>query len=233
MCGRFALVSDLRTIQEKFNVAHVQGAWRQNWNITPDHLVPAVVQHDGIRKLVGLRWGWLPAFSKNPFAGKIINARAETVDKKPSFRDAFRRRRCLIIADGFYEWKKEGKTKSPLYFYLKSGQPFGFAGLYESQASLDGQITGACTIITTQANDLVAPIHNRMPVILSGRQEQDLWLDPNPADLHNLLSILKPHPAEEMACRQGMGPHDLFSLKNHGLILQDKSSDNENPPPLK
>ncbi len=229
MCGRFALVSDLRTLQKKFNIEQVQGAWQQNWNIMPDHLVPAVVHHNGVRKLLGLRWGWIPAFSKDPFARKIINARAETVDQKPSFRDAFRRRRCLIIADGFYEWKKEEKTKTPFYFYLKSGQPFGFAGLYESQISHGGPFTGVCTILTTQANDLVAPIHNRMPVILSDRLEQDLWLDPSPTDLRNLLSILKPHPAEEMACRQGMGPHDLSSLKDNGLIHPDKAPDNENP----
>ncbi|HON60073.1 MAG TPA: SOS response-associated peptidase [Smithella sp.] len=208
MCGRFALVSDLRTLEEKFHVQRVQGAWRPSWNITPDHPVPAVMHHDGIRILLGLRWGLTPAFSKDPLARKMINARAETVDKKPSFRDAFHRRRCLIVADGFYEWKKERKAKTPFYFYLKSGQPFGFAGLYESRLSPDGQITGACAIITTQANELVAPVHHRMPVILSNRLEQDLWLGPSPADPQNLLSLLKPLPADEMDFKEGLGPRD-------------------------
>ena len=138
----------------------------------------------------------------------MINARAETVDKKPSFRDAFKKRRCLIIADGFYEWKKEGKSKAPLYYYFKSGRPFGFAGLYETWTSPDRKQINTCTIITTDANELIKPIHDRMPVILSHDQEK-IWLDSDMADVAGLLSILKPYPAEEMHYKPGIGPHSF------------------------
>jgi len=209
MCGRFVLVTDLRKIQESFNVQEVSCEHQPDWNIMPDHLVPAVIYHQGINQLVCFKWGLIPSFTKDPsIAGKMINARAETVDKKPSFRDAFRKRRCLIIADGFYEWTKEGKIKIPIYYYLKSGRPFGFAGLYETWISPDGKEIHTCVIITTDANELIAPVHNRMPVILSKESEKD-WLDDNKIDAKNLLSILKPYPAGEMNCKPGIGPHTI------------------------
>jgi putative SOS response-associated peptidase YedK len=139
-------------------------------------------------------------------AHKLINARAETVDKKPSFRDAFKKRRCLIVADGFYEWKREGNKKMPLYYYLKSGRPFGFAGLYETWITPDKKQINTCTIITTSANELIAPVHDRMPVILSNDQEK-VWLGSNPSDVPALLSLLKPYPADEMNFTPGIGPH--------------------------
>lgn len=209
MCGRFVLVTDLRNIRESFNVQKVSCEHQPDWNIMPDHLVPAVIYHQGINQLVCFKWGLIPSFTKDPsIAGKMINARAETVDTKPSFRDAFRKRRCLIIADGFYEWKKEGKIKIPLYYYLKSGRPFGFAGLYETWISPDEKHIHTCVIITTGANELIAPVHNRMPVILSKESEKD-WLDNNKIDAKNLLSILKPYPAGEMNCKPGIGPHTI------------------------
>jgi putative SOS response-associated peptidase YedK len=151
----------------------------------------------------------IPSWSKDPsIANKLINARAETVDKKPSFRDAFKKRRCLIVADGFYEWKKEGKSKVPLYFYLKSGRPFGFAGLYETWTSPGKKEISTCAIITTDANELIKPIHDRMPVILPKDKER-VWLDSDVVDASLLLSILKPYPASEMSYKSGMGPHSF------------------------
>jgi putative SOS response-associated peptidase YedK len=207
MCGRFVLVTDLKNIQKDFNVQEVFCDHQPSWNISPGQLIPAVMNHEGKNLLVCFRWGLIPSWSKDPsIANKLINARAETVDKKPSFRDAFKKRRCLIVADGFYEWKKEGSKKMPLFYYLKSGRPFGFAGLYETWMSPDKKETNTCTIITTAANDLIAPVHDRMPVILSAQQEK-AWLEGDAADAAGLLSLLKPYPADKMDFKPGMGPH--------------------------
>jgi putative SOS response-associated peptidase YedK len=175
----------------------------------PNQLIPAVINHQGINQLVCFRWGLIPSWSKDPsIAEKMFNARAETVDKKPSFRDAFKKRRCLIVADGFYEWKREGNKKMPLYYYLKSGRPFGFAGLYETWLSPDKKEIKTCVIITTAANELIAPVHDRMPVILSGEQEK-FWLEGDVPDVADLKSLLKPYLAEEMDTKPGIGPHNI------------------------
>jgi putative SOS response-associated peptidase YedK len=144
--------------------------------------------------------------------GGLINARAETLDKKPSFQEAFKKRRCLIVTDGFYEWKREGGKKIPLYYYLKSGRPFALAGLYETWMSPDKKEIRTCAIITTGANELIAPVHDRMPVILTGENEKS-WLQGNQADIPELKRALQPYPADQMDCSPGMGPHDLFFEK--------------------
>jgi len=206
MCGRFVLISDLKTIQNDFDIQDIFCEHQPNWNITPAQSIPVIIRHNGNNQLVSYRWGLIPSWSKDPsISNKLINARAETVDKKPSFRDAFKKRRCLILADGFYEWKKEGKSKIPQYYYLKSGRPFGFAGLYETWKSPDKKEITTCTIITTNANELIKPVHDRMPVILLKDQEQ-FWLG-DAIDASALLSILKPYPTEEMTYKSGMGPH--------------------------
>ena len=139
-----------------------------------------------------------PHWAKDPsIAYKLINARAETIAEKPSFREAFKKRRCLIIADGFYEWQKVGPKKKPLRFFLKTGQPFGLAGLYETWISPEQKPVNTCTIITTEPNDMVRPIHDRMPVVVR-KEFQDFWINPNSINHKELLSILKPYPAEEM-----------------------------------
>jgi putative SOS response-associated peptidase YedK len=209
MCGRFVLITDLNTIQKAFDIQGIFCEPKPCWNITPTQSVPVVVRHNGNNQLVSYRWGLIPSWSKDPSMGSnLINARAETVDKKPSFKNAFKNKRCLIVADGFYEWKKEGKSKDPLYFYLKSGRPFGFAGLYETWISPDKKEINTCTIITTDANQLIKPVHDRMPVILP-RDKEQVWLDSNVKDASVLLSILKPYQAAEMNCKSGMGPHGL------------------------
>ena len=207
MCGKFVLITDLKNIQKNFNIQDISYEHQPSWNIVPNQSVPVVIRHNGINQLVCYRWGLIPSWSKDPsIANNLINARAETVDKKPSFKDAFKKRRCLIVADGFYEWKREGKSKIPLYFYLKSGRPFGFAGLYETWISPDKKEINTCVIITTNANELIAPVHDRMPVILSNDQER-VWLDSDVVDVSGLKSILKPYPAEAMNYKPGMGPH--------------------------
>ena len=209
MCGRFVLITDLKNIQNDFDIQDIFCEHQPSWNITPAQSIPVIIRHNGNNQLVSYRWGLIPSWSKDPsIANKLINTRAETVDKKPSFRDAFKKRRCLIIADGFYEWKKEGKSKAPLYYYFKSGRPFGFAGLYETWTSPDRKQINTCTIITTDANELIKPIHDRMPVILPKDKER-LWLDSDLVDASTLLSILKSYPAEEMNYKSGMGPHSF------------------------
>ena len=207
MCGRFVLVTDLKNIQKNFNIQEMSCQDQPNGDIRPNQFIPAIINQEGMNKLVCFRWGLIPSWSKDPsMASRLINARSETVDKKPSFRDAFQKRRCLIVADGFYEWKKEDSRKLPLYFYLKSNRPFGFAGLYEKWMSSDKEEINTCTIITTTANQLVAPVHDRMPVILSKEDEQ-VWLNSKMVDSSRLLSLLKPYPSADMDFKPGIGPH--------------------------
>ncbi|MGO9139769.1 MAG: SOS response-associated peptidase [Syntrophales bacterium] len=215
MCGRFALVSDAAAISEKFAVRGSSYEFEPNWNVTPGQHIGAVIRRAGKNYLVPLLWGLIPSTAKDPSIGKrLINARAETINVKPSFRSAFSKRRCLIVADGFYEWKKEGTKKTPLYFHLKSKEPFGLAGLYETWTSPDKKEIRSCTIITTEANRLIAPVHDRMPVIMPKKEEQ-VWLGDIMEDRAMLLSILKPYPADEMGYQIGMGPR--FAEVKEGL----------------
>jgi putative SOS response-associated peptidase YedK len=213
MCGRFALVTDPDHIKKYFNIRDILCEYRPDWNIMPGRLIPAIINDDGVNKLVCFCWGLIPSWSKNQPAGNgLINARAETLDEKPSFHEAFKKRRCLIVADGFYEWKREGGKKTPLYYYLKSGRPFALAGLYETWMSPDKKEIRTCAIITTGANELIARVHDRMPAILTGAKE-NIWLQGNQADIPELKRVLQPYPADQMDCKPGMGPHDLFFEK--------------------
>jgi putative SOS response-associated peptidase YedK len=198
MCGRFVLVTDLTKITEKFAIGKMASDFQPNWNISPGQYIPAVVQRDGQNILESFLWGLIPSWSKDPSIGnKMFNARAETVDKKPSFRDAFKKRRCLIPADGFYEWQKLEKMKKPFRFSLKSEKPFGLAGLYETWISPEKKQINTCTIITTDSNELIQSIHNRMPVIVK-KELEDFWIDPDNNNKEGLLAILKPYSSEEM-----------------------------------
>jgi len=196
MCGRFTLVSPFVAVAERFRAAAPAGL-RPRYNIAPGQDILCVVA-DGARRIEPMRWGLIPFWAKDPSIGnRLINARAETLAVKPSFRGAFAKRRCLIAADGFYEWRQAGRRKVPVYVFLKSREPFGFAGLYEVWKAPDGREIRTCTIITTGANDLVRPIHDRMPVIVPETLE-DRWLDPAEKDRGLLESVLMPYPAEEM-----------------------------------
>jgi len=200
MCGRFSLVADPDDLREAFpwlNIPITTAAPR--YNIAPSQPV-AVVPNDGKHQLDFYIWGLIPSWAKDPSIGnRMINARAETLREKPSFRAAFRRRRCLIPADGFYEWKAEPgkKSKTPMYVHMKSGEPFTFAGLWESWNSPDGSTILSCTIITTGPNALMQKIHNRMPVILPA-SSYDRWLEPAEVDPSRLEALLQPYPAEDM-----------------------------------
>jgi putative SOS response-associated peptidase YedK len=159
----------------------------------------AAVRADGSsRELLSLKWGLVPVWAKEPEIGaRLINARSETVTEKPSFRDAFKYRRCLIPASGFYEWKREGKGKQPYYFHMRDDEPFAFAGLWERWEGIGGKAIESCTILTTEANEVLAPVHERMPVIVASK-DYDLWLDTQMTEKNRLTPLLRPYPSTEM-----------------------------------
>jgi len=223
MCGRFTLRTPLTVLTQQF-LFELGELPQIEWPAARDNICPtqdvAVVRQaaGGGRELALLHWGLIPSWAKDKkIASSLINARCETVAEKPAFRTALARRRCLILADGFYEWKKEGKQKLPFLFESKDKRPFAFAGLWErwrgcgpSGQRPDESIPPleSCTIITTEANELCCPVHERMPVILDPA-DYDLWLDPSVTDSRRLLPLLTPYPAEQMsavACTQGV-PH--------------------------
>ena len=196
MCGRFTRTDEVERIARELGIEMVQTTLEPSYNVAPTQKVAAVI-HDDARRLVEMRWGMIPSWAKDASIGnKLINARAETIKEKPSFRKPFKRSRCLVVADGFYEWQKTRDEKQPFYIRLKSGGPFAFAGLYDVWESPAETVT-SCTIITTEPNELMASIHNRMPVIL-GKKEADLWLQDGERDADALLALLKPYPAERM-----------------------------------
>lgn len=195
MCGRFTLSQPAEAIASTFQSTIPELAPR--YNIAPTQPVPTIISAGDRRQFQMLRWGLIPSWAKDPAIGaKLINARAETVAEKPSFRSAFRHRRCLIIADGFYEWQRQEGKKQPFYFRTSNGQPFAFAGLWEHWQNPDGEAIDSCTIITTEANEILQPIHDRMPVILNSK-DYDLWLDTSQTT-SQLIQLLQPFPSTEM-----------------------------------
>ncbi len=199
MCGRFTLTDPDADLAVQFNLPEIPDL-QPRYNIAPTQPVPAVrVAPDGTaREMVMLHWGLIPFWAKDPKIGsRMINARSETAAEKPAFRAAFRRRRCLVVADGFYEWKKANGTKQPFYIRLRDTRPFAFAGLWERWKGHDDDVIDSCTLLTTQPNDLLRQVHNRMPVILQPR-DYDLWLDPEVQKPELLQPLLLPYPPEEM-----------------------------------
>jgi putative SOS response-associated peptidase YedK len=198
MCGRFNLRANPRQLAEIFQLLR-EPDLQPRYNIAPTQPVAVIRQVDTHRELSLIRWGLVPSWSKDPKSGPpLINARADTVATKPAFRAAFKRRRCLIPADGFYEWKKaDGKNKQPFHIRMKPEHPFAFAGLWEHWGGQDSAAVDSCTIITTDANELLRPIHDRMPVILQ-TDDYDRWLNPKLEDVPTLEAMLQPFPAEEM-----------------------------------
>lgn len=200
MCGRFTLTADPADLQEAFEWVNFGNAiLTPRYNIAPTQPI-AVVANKGKNMLDFFTWGLVPFWAKDPsFGSRMINARAETLAEKPSFKNAFRRRRCLILADGFYEWQKipGEKVKIPTYIHLKDRKPFAFAGLWEEWNSSDGSQILSATIITTKPNELVKHIHNRMPVILP-ESVFEQWLAPGEADSQDLSTLLRPFDASQM-----------------------------------
>ena len=174
MCGRFTLRAPASVIAEQFALFEVP-PFTARFNIAPTQPVPVIRMRPGpslrarrgSRELVWLRWGLVPGWAKDPAIGsRLINARAETAAEKPAFRTALRQRRCLVAADGFYEWQQAGRTKQPYFIHLRDDRPFAFAGLWEAWEGADHAWLETCTLLTTGPNDVVRPIHDRMPVIL-------------------------------------------------------------------
>lgn len=197
MCGRFTLTTDLSNLEERFSFHAANVSYTPHYNIAPRQQVLTVLGGEE-RRAGFFRWGLIPSWAKDVSIGnRLINARAETVAEKPSFRRALQKRRCLVLADGFYEWKKDGKKKTPMYIKLKSHEPFGFAGLWERWKSSQNETIHSCTIITTTPNSLMESIHNRMPVILP-RDAEAVWLDCSLEDSALLLSLLVPYSADHM-----------------------------------
>ena len=202
MCGRFTLKTDPETLTETFPGFTTPAADEMSprYNIAPSQRV-AVVANNGDKSVEFFQWGLIPSWAKDPKIGnRMINARSETLAEKPSFRTAYKRRRCLILSDGFYEWRAEpgSKTKTPFYIRLKSGKPFAFAGLWEAWSpNIDDDPLLSCTIITTSPNALMETIHRRMPVILE-LDGYDQWLDPTDQSSRQLDGLLTQYPAEEM-----------------------------------
>jgi putative SOS response-associated peptidase YedK len=201
VCGRFVRQKEVDDIIKEFGIQRVSCDLAPSYNIAPTQQV-AVIIEDGVRQLAAVRWGLVPGWADDLSGGsKLINARAETITRKAAFKEAFQKRRCLVVADGFYEWQKTGPRPKPIYIRLKDGRSFGFAGLYENWVSPEGPTIRTCTIITTEPNELMRPIHNRMPAIIPKDQE-DRWLDPGVGDTSPLLELLCPYPAGEMETRE-------------------------------
>ncbi|MGF1499270.1 MAG: SOS response-associated peptidase [Elainellaceae cyanobacterium] len=204
MCGRFTLAQSGEQLAEAFQVATTPSV-EPRYNIAPSQPVAVVLldAHGSERRLTHFQWGLIPSWAKDPKLGhRLINARAETAAEKPSFRNAFRRRRCLIPADGFYEWQSRDQGKQPFYFCLGKEQgdrpPFAFAGLWEHWQGPDGSEIESCTILTTQASESVQPIHQRMPVILRP-EDYDQWLDPHHQSVDRLQKLLQPHAVPSLS----------------------------------
>lgn len=195
MCGRYVLKQTPAKLKEYFSLDEVAD-FGPHYNIPPGTDIPVIRQSpEGKRVLHLLRWGLVPHWAKDPTIGaKLSNARGETIAEKPSFRDAFKRRRCLVPADGFYEWKTEGRIKQPYYFSMKSGEPFALGGVWESWRAPDGSLLRTCCLITTGPNEIMRPVHDRMPVIVAPDDYEE-WLTGDPGEAQTLI---RPYISEDM-----------------------------------
>jgi putative SOS response-associated peptidase YedK len=200
MCGRFTLLAPGEAVAEYFDLPDTP-ILAPRYNIAPTQPVAAVrVNRDsGVRELTHFHWGLIPRWAKDPNIGsRMINARSETAAEKPSFRTAFKYRRCLVPSDGFYEWQKLNGSKQPVRIQMAGGGLFAIAGLWEHWQSPDGSEIESCTLLTTGPNELLQPVHNRMPVILA-EEDFDLWLDPGAQHPGEVQPLLRPYPADQMS----------------------------------
>jgi putative SOS response-associated peptidase YedK len=203
MCGRYRLSRRKQIVEEYFDsVSGEQEDWIPRYNIAPTQPVPVIRQHpkEPVRKLSLMRWGLIPSWSKDPSAAaRMINARSETARTLPAFRDGLKSRRCLIPADGFYEWQKTGKSKQTYCFEVNGGVLFAFAGLWDGWKDASGNWVKTCTILTTTPNAVTGTTHDRMPVILHP-DSYDVWLDPGMQNVATVSDLLKPYDAQLMRC---------------------------------
>jgi putative SOS response-associated peptidase YedK len=201
MCGRYRLSRRKQMVEEYF-ASEGEDDWVPRYNIAPTQPVPIIRQNpkEPRRELSLVRWGLIPSWAKDASgAAGMINARCETAATLPAFRDAMKSRRCLIPADGFYEWRKTGKTKQPYCFEVNEGKLFAFAGLWDRWKDPSGQWIKSCSILTTTPNAATSPVHDRMPVILDP-DCYDIWLDPGMQDARAVFDMLKPYDAQAMRC---------------------------------
>jgi putative SOS response-associated peptidase YedK len=204
MCGRYTLV-DPGAIAARYGTANVLEELHPRYNAAPGQGLPVIVREEGKARAEVMRWGLVPSWAKDPGIGyRMINARAETAAEKPSFRSAFRRRRCLVPTTGFYEWKKEGEAKQPYFIHLKEVDLFSFVGLYERWRDAAGNELATFTILTTEPNVLLRSIHDRMPVILR-REDEGMWIDTENKDADGFAGLLRPYDPDAMEVYQVSG----------------------------
>jgi putative SOS response-associated peptidase YedK len=202
VCGRYRLSRRKQIIEEHFDSVSGEEVWVPRYNVAPTQPVPVIRQHpkEPVRKLSLMRWGLIPSWAKDPSgSASMINARSETANTKPAFRDALKSRRCLIPADAFYEWTRAGKTKQPYCFEVNEGELFAFAGIWDCWKDPSGQWVKSCSILTTTPNAVTSSVHDRMPVILDP-DAYDLWLDPGMNDVSAASDLLKPFDARLTRC---------------------------------
>ena len=198
MCGRYRLSRRKQVVEEYFESSSDEEDWNPRYNIAPTQPVAAIRQAGTSRLLSMMRWGLVPSWASDiSIGGRLINGRSETVLEKPAFRDSFRLRRCLVPADGFYEWKKAGKERHPFHFVMKDSSLFAFAGVWDRWRSPTGQVVESCSILTTAPNELLDGVHDRMPVILPQRHYQT-WLTAHATEAQRLAELLVPFDASVM-----------------------------------
>jgi len=202
MCGRFRLSRSKQLLEEQFATDPWEDDWEPRYNVAPTQPV-AVIRQDPkepVRRLSLVRWGLIPSWSKDSSgAARMINARSETASTLPAFGESLRLRRCLVPADGFYEWKRDGKTKQPFCFEVNDGELFAFAGIWDGWKDANGKVVETCSILTTIPNDVAAVIHDRMPVIVH-HEAYDRWLDPGLKDTRVVSDLMKPYDGRLMHC---------------------------------
>ncbi len=223
MCGRFTQRADSKKIAKEFQVSEVP-AVEARYNIAPTQDILAIYEREGGRESKFFKWGLVPGWAKDTSMGaRLINARSETVAEKPAFRQAFKQRRCIIPADGFYEWQRKDGRKQPFFFHLRDERPFGFAGLWERWEGEGGAVINSCAILTTEANEVLRPVHDRMPVILHP-EDYKLWLGADARELDLVKEMLRPYPAEEMLAHP-VGT-SVNSPRNQGAGLLERAAVN-------
>ena len=223
MCGRFAQSTSSKKLAKEFQVAEVPDM-EPRYNIAPTQEILGVYESMNGREVTFYKWGLVPSWAKDTSIGsRLINARSETLTEKPAFRQAFKQRRCIIPADGFYEWQRTEGRKQPFFFQMCDESPFGFAGLWERWKGEGGQVINSCTILTTEANEVLQPIHDRMPVILHP-DDYELWLDMDMRKLDLAKELLRPFPASEMTAHPVS--QSINSPSNQGAQLIERTAVN-------
>ena len=216
MCGRYTLTTNIQTVAKVFGVEPTLET-QPRYNVAPTQEVVTIVSN-GQKHLAWMRWGLIPRWAKDAAIGsKMINLRADTLEEKPSFRRLLDTKRCLMIADGFFEWKQENGVKYPMYYTLKDNEPFAFAGVWDTWTNPQGEPIRSCSLITTEPNSLVSQVHNRMPVILPQEARQE-WLNMDIHDTAFLEQLLVPFPADEMTVRQVSRAVNNASVDNPSVL---------------